>query len=226
MICRLKRNLVDEPNLPDAVRRARREIVLAAKFDPNIHRRQSIRLQDYDYSQPGAYFVTICAWNRENIFGYMIDEKIRLNPYGFIVEDEWIRSETLRPHVILDSFVVMPNHFHGILMVSDYRGTARRAPTEQFGKPAPDSVPTIVRAFKSSVSRRINKVRGAQHVPVWQCNYYEHVIRGEAELGKVRQYIIENPSKWAQDPENPMTTPSRPGRGTARRAHDEKPWDV
>jgi hypothetical protein len=97
----------------------------------------------------------------------------------------------------------MPNHLHGIIVING-RGTARRAPTgERFGKPTVGSIPTIMRAFKSACTKRINDMRDARGTPVWQRNYYEHVIRDEDDLSRIRQYILDNPARWAEDENNP-----------------------
>lgn len=117
--------------------------------------RQSIRLQGYDYSQAGAYFVTVCTQNRECLFGDIVNGEMRLNEAGRIVADEWLKTAEIRDEIELDECVVMPNHFHGILVIYDRGGTApgtaRRAPTvEQFGRSVSGSVPTIVRPYKSA----------------------------------------------------------------------------
>ncbi|MGQ9855011.1 MAG: transposase [Candidatus Oleimicrobiaceae bacterium] len=182
------------------------------KYNPERHRRRSIRLRGYDYSQPGAYFLTVVAHERQCLFGTMVDEEIRLSEYGVIVREEWLRTAILRPRVVLDEFVIMPNHIHGIIVLSDDGGmgtlqrapTTQRAPTvEQFGKPTSDSIPTIVRLFKSATTKRINEMRGTPGTPLWQRNYYEHVIRSDESLNKIRQYIATNPLRWTMDRENP-----------------------
>ena len=130
------------------------------RYDPDKHHRRSIRLKGYDYSQIGAYFITICTQNRECLFGKIVDGKMVLNPFGRIVADEWTKTALIRDEIKLDEWVVMPNHFHGIVVVTNCRGTARRAPTvERFGKPVSGSIPTIVRSFKSAVTKRINELR-------------------------------------------------------------------
>ena len=88
--------------------------------------------------------------------------------------------------------------------------TARRAPTEEFGKPVAHSIPTIMRAFKSASTKRINEMRGVAGFPVWQRNYYEHVIRDDGELNEIRQYITDNPARWAEDRENPTNAGAGP----------------
>jgi len=99
----------------------------------------------------------------------------------------------------LDASMIMPNHLHGIVVITDGRGTARRAPTERFGKPVADSIPTIMRAFKSASTKYINEIRRTPGAPVWQRNYYEHVIRNDEELKAIRQYILNNHANWATD---------------------------
>ena len=115
------------------------------------------------------------------------------------IHDEWLKTAELRENVELDASMIMPNHFHGIIVVTNGRGTARRAPTERFGRPVANSIPTIVRAFKSACTKRINEIRNTPGAPVWQRNYYEHVIRNDEELYAIRQYILANPANWTTD---------------------------
>jgi len=198
-------------------------------YNPEIHRRRSIRLKDYDYSQEGAYFVTICAWKKENSFGAIRNGEMLLNDYGVIVIKCWDDLPNHYQHAQLDEFVIMPNHVHGIIVLNvgaglkpalfdkpalfhAQRAGFKPAPTKQHG------LPEIVRAFKTFSSRRINDIRNTAGVPLWQRNYYEHVIRDEKKLNSIREYIRCNPLKWEEDEENPVTTgrdESRPyaGRG-------------
>jgi REP element-mobilizing transposase RayT len=152
------------------------------------------------------------------VFGDVVDEEMRLNASGEIVRQEWLRSAWLRCNVEPDAFVVMPNHIHAVVLISDEgRGTARRAPTvERFGKPVPGSIPTVIRAFKSAVTKRVNEMRGTPGAAVWQRNYYEHVIRSEEEFNKIRRYIADNPLQWAWDRENPEAATA--GEGQLRTA--------
>ena len=177
------------------------------EYDSQKYRRRSIRLKDYDYSQAGAYFITICAYNRACIFGDILEGQIKLNQYGEIVNLEWLKTNNMRTNLVLDAYIVMPNHIHGIISIShfDHRmGTMQRAHTfEHFGKPVSNSIPTIIRLFKSSVTKQINALRGTPGVPVWQRNYYEHVIRNEDDLSEIREYILNNALKWDLDSENP-----------------------
>lgn len=195
------------------------------KYDPNKHHRRSIRLKGYDYSQPGEYFITICTHNREFLFGEIVNGTMKLNNIGFIVEDEWKKTALIRDNVELGAFIIMPNHLHGIIIIRDdnrdkssencrdelhngcgesnnRRGTSQRAPTmERFGKPTRNSIPTIIRGFKSASTKRINEIRQSPGIPVWQRNYYEHIIRTEKEFYAISEYIINNPAKWQQDRE-------------------------
>jgi REP element-mobilizing transposase RayT len=174
------------------------------KYNPEKLHRLSIRLKDYDYSQNSAYFVTICTHNCRRLFGKAVIEKIQLNVYGRTVTECWDEIPRHFKNVILDEFTVMPNHVHGILSILDGRGTACRVPTvERFGSPVVNSLPTIVRSFKSAVTNRINKIGRTPGTLVWQRNYYEHVIRNEDKLNEIRQYIQFNPLKWHLDRENP-----------------------
>ena len=305
---------------------------------PDRDHHRPIRLPGYDYAQTGAYFVTICTSNRECLFGEIVAGEMRLNPAGVIVSNEWKKTAELRGGIRLGEWVVMPNHFHGIVVIDGDgwgmgsgtarraptegdggvsrgtacralargdgwgtdtgtarractrgdgdgwgtdtgtarraptegdggvgrgtacralargdgdgwgmdtgtarrastrgdgdgwgtdTGTARRAPTEgdggvgrgtacralargdaptaeQFGKPVSGSIPTIIRSFKSAASKGINQMRGTPGATVWQRNYYEHVIRSEASMQRIREYIINNPLQWDMDRDNPV----------------------
>ena len=118
------------------------------------------------------------------------------------MQKERLNTPAHRPHVRLDRFVVMPNHFHGVLFLEGEEGTARRAPT-RFGKPLARSLAAILGAFKAAAARRINQLHGTEGRPVWQRNYFEHTIRGDESLSQIRRYIANNPPNWASDPENP-----------------------
>jgi len=180
--------------------------------------RRSIRLQGYDYSQAGAYFVTICTQGRACLFGGIENDAMTLNEYGCVVRDEWLKTAEVRAEIQVGEFVVMPNHFHGIVIIDSGmvvmgRGTARRALTEytarraptmeRFGQPISGSLPTIIRAFKSAVTKRINEIRQLPGIQVWQRNYYEHVIRNEADYGQIAEYIFDNPRRWEEDALHP-----------------------
>jgi len=175
------------------------------KHNSDIHHRRSIRLKGYDYSQSGAYFITICARNKECLFGEIAGVKMVLNDAGAMAHDEWVKTSEMRQNIKLDEFVVMPNHIHGIIIIGDCRGTMHRAPTaEQFGNPTSNSIPAIIRGFKSAVTKQINAIRNMPGIPIWQRNYFEHIIRDEESLWKIREYIVNNPINWQQDEMYPM----------------------
>ncbi|MFZ5876651.1 MAG: transposase [Nitrospirota bacterium] len=185
-------------------------------YNREQHHRRSVRLSDYDYSSAGAYFITICTWNRECLFGEIVTGQMQLNEYGEIVRDCWTTIPEHVPDSKVDTFVVMPNHLHGVVSINrPGRGTACRAPTEGFGRPVVGSLATIVRSFKSATTKRVNSRRQSAGLPLWQRNYYEHVVRDEDELTRIRQYIADNPCAWDRDPENPSTPAVR--RVAARR---------
>lgn len=187
------------------------------KYDPAKHHRHSTRLREYDYSSPGNYFLTICTDRRQCLFGEIVDGVMELSEFGQIVAEEWERSPILRPNLELDVWVVMPNHFHGIIRIIDTVGTNYEraqciAPltlpivhTNKLHR-KPQSLGSFVAGFKTAVTKRINAIRETPGVPVWQRNYYDHIIRNKAVLHRIRQYITNNPQSWHSDrlhPDNP-----------------------
>ncbi|MFA5056129.1 MAG: transposase [Dehalococcoidia bacterium] len=176
---------------------------MANQYDPDIHHRRSRRLEGYDYSQAGAYFITVCTRNRECLFGDVIDGVMALSDVGRVVEEEWMKSADIRKEIELDAFVIMPNHIHGIIVIAnDCRGVWLYAPTGTLRSPS-RTIGALVRAFKSACTIRINDMRNSRGTPVWQRNYYEHVTRDEDDLNRIRQYVIDNPARWAEDENNP-----------------------
>jgi len=165
-------------------------------FNPDIHHRRSIRLRNYDYSQPGAYFVTLSTYQRTFLFGEIKEQRMLLNQYGKTVQFCWADIPNHYSSVLLDSFVVMPNHVHGIIIITVGAGL-KPAPTRKY------PLSEIIRAFKTFLARQINKIRATLGVPVWQRNYYERIIRNEKELASIREYIENNVIEWESDSENP-----------------------
>jgi putative transposase len=190
------------------------------RYNPDIHHRHSIRLREYDYSEAGAYFVTVCTQNRECLFGEMVDSKVILNDARRMVESIWNELHQHYKGVETDEFVVMPNHFHGIIVLENYEivnnvGARFIAPKtrsiidpdinigERPQKGVINYAPTlgqIIRYFKGKAS-----FVGRKELPhfQWQRNYYEHIIRDENELNRLREYMINNPAQWSFDNENP-----------------------
>jgi REP element-mobilizing transposase RayT len=145
---------------------------------------------------------------RESIFGLVENGEVILSAIGKIVAGEWLRSADIRQEIELDDFVIMPNHLHAIVAIVDDTtsvGAHGRAPLRAGDSPTyrpPRSIGSLVAGFKSSATRRINDLRSMPGVPVWQRNYHDRIIRDEQELNRIRQYIIDNPAKWDEDPEN------------------------
>ena len=169
--------------------------------NPDRHHRRSLRLSGYDYAAAGAYFVTICTHKREPLFGAIQNGTMAVNDYGQTVADAWLWLEQQYPYVKLDTWVVMPNHFHGIIIITDCRGGSRTAPTEKSRPIKP--IGRLVGAFKTVSTKHINKLRITPGALIWQRNYYEHVVRNEDDLNSIGEYIINNPSQWDVDGDNP-----------------------
>lgn len=158
--------------------------------------RKSIRLKGYDYSKEGVYHITVATVNRECMFGNIINGEMFLNDSGDIIQQEWTKTPVIRPNIRLDEFVIMPNHIHGIIIIeySMGRGVLQYAPTK-FQSPS-QTIGAIVRGFKSTVTKQINTIRNTPLKQVWQRNYYEQIIQTDADLNRVREYIVNNPKQW------------------------------
>jgi REP element-mobilizing transposase RayT len=228
------------------------------KYDPKIHHRRSIRLQGYDYTSPGAYYVTLCSFGKQCIFGRVVNDQMHENECGKIVRQQWFESARIRQELELDAFTVMPNHLHGILWIvrpngvrpgangarpaanmvlarsertkrvgpsgarpqpstirSPERGRTPFGPTNRIPAMRPHSLASWVAGFKSAVTSRVRKYWNKPNAIVWQEDYFEHVIRDEDELYRIRDYILTNPARWKFDHENPEAGPD---------AEDEWPW--
>lgn len=177
--------------------------------------RRSIRLSGWDYSTPAVYFITICTHRRENLFTGSVRD---------IVADAWqaIPAHPAAQHVCLDQWVVMPNHLHGLLILtgilvelrlngldvgempfplaSPYHAATADARRE--GRLISGSLGAVIGSFKSIVARRVNNIRRTPGSPVWQRGYYERIVRNARELEAVRRYIEDNPRRWAEDRDN------------------------
>jgi REP element-mobilizing transposase RayT len=180
--------------------------------------RRSIRLRDFDYGAAGAYFVTLCTVDRACLFGTITGGEMCLNTLGALVEAAWQDTPRLRPNIALDACVVMPNHLHGIVIIETETdagaggGVQLRSPARTIG--------AVVRGFKAATTRQAD-------TPLWQRNYYEHVIRDDRDLDRIRQYIANNPAAWDHDGETrscrradrawvtPQGLPSCAGCGTS-----------
>ena len=174
--------------------------------DTSKHHRRSIRLKHYDYSQADAYFITICTYKKQHLLGEIIDGIMNLNEFGEIVEKEWLKSAEIRKNIELDAYAIMPNHLHGIIIIC--RGEPMARLTENHSKyenepkaiSKPNTIGSIIGQFKSVVTKKLkNKLSNWG----WQRNYYEHIIRDEKDLERIRKYIEMNALNWQYDIENP-----------------------
>jgi REP element-mobilizing transposase RayT len=190
-------------------------------YDKYKHHRRSSRLRGYDYSQAGAYFVTICAQDRECLFGDVVYGEMRLNDAGIMVRDVWLKIPGHFSYADIDEFVVMPNHFHGIVVICNDNCRGEVSSPIPFvssiskinqGRGIPEGGETpplqrrtlgqIVAYLKYQSTKQINEIRNTPGFPLWQRNYYEHIIRSEEEMKRTREYIINNPLKWSEDEDN------------------------
>ena len=177
-------------------------------YDPNIHRRKSIRLPEYNYSTEGFYFITICTQEKKCTFGKVVNGEMILNEAGRIVKEEWLQTMNIRKgEVKLHEYVIMPNHFHAIIEIC--RGVSHTPENININKPTSYSgcnqgvcntplqspsktVGAIIRGYKGAVSRKIG-------YSVWQRNYYEHIIRNQHTYDEIEEYILNNPFLWEKD---------------------------
>ena len=219
------------------------------QINPTLPLRRSLRLKGYDYSQAGVYFVTLCAQEKICLFGEIVNDEMLGNELGTIVAAEWEKSAEIRSEIELGPYVIMPNHFHGIILIMDPdwspvpnqsvltplrrgdRRVARSEPVPALGPqcdrgvagnplppthpgpgdqpvaptrgPQPGSVGALMAGFKAAVTKRINTDRHQPGTPVWQRNYYEHVIRDEDDYHRIIEYISTNPQRWLEDSLHP-----------------------
>jgi putative transposase len=178
--------------------------------------RKSIRLKNYNYTQQGAYYITICASKRvcrggsrtsldihHNTFGHIKNGKMILNDIGKIIHDSWLWLADQYAYVGLDKFIIMPNHMHGVILLMDtmgmvikVKGASRGAPTSRMlHKP----LGQLIGAFKTVSTKKINAIRNTSGVRLWQRDFYEHVISDESDFSRIREYIINNPKNWEND---------------------------
>ena len=187
---------------------------------PSFH--QTRRLKGWDYTRPGAYFITICVANRRCIFGEINKSKMLLNEFGFIARDTWMWLSSQYPYIQLDEYQIIPNHFHGILWIKDKnflvlniqnRGGGSRTALPEQQKIISEKNITINRikpvgrligAFKTVSTKQINLIRQTPGVSLWQRDFYDHIGRNEKELYRYRKYIKNNPVNWDSDDENPF----------------------
>jgi len=177
----------------------------------------SNRLKEYDYTSPWWYFITICVKNHKQVLSNVENNKMSLSYIGKTIELEWLRTKELRSYVELDEYVIMPNHFHGIIIINSIEATGsvvlnnnpiRNSIVENRSTPKmtqrvisttlqPNSLGSIIGQFKSACTKRIRQKEN--HNFAWQANYYDHIIRNQKDLDRIREYIQNNPLKWELD---------------------------
>jgi len=206
-------------------------MIRSYRYDPGEHHRRSIRLKGYDYSQAGAYFVTVCTQGRVCLFGGVVEGEMRVNVAGRMVEKWWAELSNKFPNVETDEYNVMPNHFHGIVVIVGADLRVCPEPTgahdEITGAHTGAPLPEIVQWFKTMTTNEYIRGVKTSRWPLcpgrlWQRNYYEHIIRNEESLNRIREYIANNPLQWEVDRENPNRI------GTVREAPrlQDEPWHV
>jgi len=193
--------------------------------------RTSRRLNGWDYTRDGFYFVTICTAKRAMLLGNMINGQMELNEFGEIAADEWKNTFEIRENINPDKFIVMPNHIHVIIALHSGTSGAHGSGTstgtvmacesgtvmarhdaanhpkntssfQKFGNPISGSISTIIGAYKSSVTKRINILRNTSGETIWQPRFHDRIIRTKKELDNVRKYIEQNPANWGSDKHN------------------------
>jgi putative transposase len=172
-------------------------------YDPDIHHRRSIRLKGFDYSSNNAYFITVRVEKRQCLLGEIVNAVMVLSECGKIIVECWNDLPNHYSNIQLDQYVVMPNHFHGIIQIG---GELKDGPkitkeggleTRPYGRTR--GLAEIVRGFKIFSARRINTMLWISGKAFWQRNYYEHVIRNDNDSNRIRQYIVTNPANWQSD---------------------------
>ena len=198
-------------------------------YDPDKHHRRSIRLPQYNCAQTGVYFVTICTHEHECVLGEIVDGAMILNDWGMVADRFWDEVSAHFHGVAVDAHVIMPNHVHANIAIvrdplhmgevasptvsSPAPATPRTAEPGGATPPLPPALGKIVAYYKYQTTKAINLMRGMPGTKFWQRNYWEHVIRSEADLARIRQYIVDNPARWADDQLHPDARPNRFNQG-------------
>ena len=192
------------------------------KYDPLRHHRRSIRLTGYDYAQAGEYYVTLCVKDRDCILGEILQNEVRLSRIGEIVKQCWEGIPKHFSNAMLDEFIIMPNHLHGIVILVGTRHAVSQPITssqrekiplqmgEEFGKPICGSLSTIMRSFKSAAANRIHSKGYPEFA--WQSRFHDHILRDTYDLDRVRRYMRNNPTRWFENSRKEMNVLELNGR--------------
>lgn len=189
-------------------------------YDPKLHHRKSIRLPHWDYSWGWWYYVTMCTKDRACLLSNIMKDRVVLTEIGGIVDLHWKDIPNHFPGVELDDYVIMPNHVHGIIIIDDGSvGAIHESPQRSSPEQSQTIIqrrkmllPKIIGRFKMNCAKQSNVLRKSQGLSFWQRGYYEHIIRNDADLTRIRTYVANNPLKWAVDEENPASIKRLPRR--------------
>ena len=169
-------------------------------------RRNSLRHPNHSYTQPGAYFITICAYKGMPVFGHIVDDGMELNALGRIAQRVWLELPSRHTYITVDPFVIMPNHVHALIWIQ--AEVAEGSTAREYGKPVAASIPTLVNAYKGSVTKMADNAGLVKGPALWQRNFYDRIVRSERELVNVQEYIRTNPARWQQDQLHPDAPPN------------------
>jgi putative transposase len=169
-------------------------------------KRKQIRLLHYDYALSGAYYVTFCSYEKKCIFSSIVEGKVHLTALGKIIDEEWNAIQEVRPSVMIDEYVIMPNHVHAIIILTDGIGTHEVSDSEKpirtFGGKTVESLSTIMSQTRSKITKRAKAELG-WHADLWQRGFYDHIIRDDNDMRRIRDYIMTNALNWEIDHEHP-----------------------
>jgi REP element-mobilizing transposase RayT len=163
--------------------------------NPLLPERRPNRFPGYDYRQPGAYFVTVVTFRRKQLFGRLVGQDILLSPIGKIVKDCWLAIAVENSHVDLDFFTIMPDHIHGIIWIRNYKRVPNDSenPHQTDHRTQSGSLGRIINSFKGACTRRVRMAFPLSKIVLWQRNYHDHIVRSDAELRRIQDYIRRNP---------------------------------
>ena len=182
----------------------------------NNYRVESARLKGWDYASAGAYFVTFCTASRQPWLGEVSGNDVRLSPLGEIVADEWLRTPLVRPHIELDQWIIMPDHVHGIIVITPVeasRGVETSRDMIETSRRDVSTIPTTPRLQPNSLGAIIGQIKSLCTKRIWaagfrdfrwQTRFYDRIIRDDQALEHIRAYIVDNPVHWAQDKGRPL----------------------
>ena len=182
-------------------------------------RRNSMRYPGYDYTQAGAYFVTFCVHRGRMLFGTIHDHEMSFNPLGQIADACWVEFAKRHPEVLVDAYVIMPNHVHVLLWILIDSGEVRAgAPVKarRFGEAIAGSVSTLIGAYKGAVTQNAANQGLMPQDKLWQRGFWDNIVRGEQDLHGIRDYISTNPARWIDDQLHPDALPNRYNRAWQR----------